>query len=199
MKKIVLASSNSGKIKEFSEFFLGLEVDVIGQSELGIESPIETGATFIENAIIKARHASIEAGLPSIADDSGLIVPALNGEPGIFSARYAGIGATDDQNNNKLLQKMKDFSEHYRECYFVCILIFLRSPSDPAPLVAEGRWEGIVGDRPVGHNGFGYDPIFLEQKSGKTAAQLSPRTKMNHGHRGQALRNLYKSLVLEPQ
>ena len=197
MKKIVVASSNLGKINEFSEFFLGLEFDVIGQSELGIESPIETGATFIENAIIKARHASKTAGLPSMADDSGLIVPALNGEPGIFSARYAGIGATDGQNNSKLIQKMRNFSAQHRKCYFVCILIFLRFSSDPDPLVAEGRWEGIIGDKPAGHNGFGYDSIFVEPKSGKTAAQLSPRTKISYSHRGKALRNLYKSLALE--
>ncbi len=197
MNKIVLASSNLGKIKEFSEFFLGLEFDLIGQSELGIESPIETGATFIENAIIKARHASLEAGLPSIADDSGLIVPALDGEPGVFSSRYAGIDATDAQNNRKLLQNMKNVSLQHRKCYFVCILIFLRFSSDPAPSVAEGRWEGMIGDEPLGHNGFGYDPIFIEPKSGKTAAQLSPQTKMSYSHRGKAFRNLSRILTLE--
>lgn len=197
MKKIVLGSSNHGKIKEFSEFFLSLEFDVIGQAELGVESPSETGSTFIENAIIKARHASIEAGLPSMADDSGLIVPALNGEPGVFSARYAGISASDEQNNSKLIQKMRGFPLEDRKCYFVCVLVFMRFSSDPAPLIAEGCWEGLIGNKPAGHNGFGYDPIFIEPQSGKTAAQLSSQTKMNYSHRGKALRNLYKSLVLE--
>ena len=197
LKKIVLASSNLGKIKEFSEFFHKLKFDVISQSELGIKSPTETGASFIENAIIKARHASKKTGLPSMADDSGLIVPALNGEPGVFSARYAGIGATDEQNNSRLIQKMRNFSAKDRKCYFVCILVFLRFSSDPAPLVAEGRWEGSIGDKPVGNDGFGYDPIFIDPKSGTTAAQLSTRTKMSHSHRGEALRNLYKSLALD--
>lgn len=196
MKKIVLASSNPGKINEFSEFFLDLEFDVIGQAELGVESPIETGATFIENAIIKARHASLEADLPSIADDSGLIVPALNGEPGVLSARYAGLGATDEQNNSKLIRKMQGFPAEDRKCYFVCVLVFMRFSFDPNPLIAEGCWEGWIGNKSVGHNGFGYDPIFIEPQSGKTAAQLSPQTKMSHSHRGKALRNLYKSLAL---
>ncbi len=199
MKKIVLASLNSGKIKEFSEFFQGLEFDVIGQAELGVESPAETGTTFIENAIIKARHASKEADLPSMADDSGLIVPALNGEPGVFSARYAGIKATDEQNNSKLIKKMRDIPVEDRKCYFICVLVFMRFSSDPAPLIAKGCWEGLIGNNPVGQNGFGFDPIFIEPQSGKTAAQLSPQTKMSNSHRGKALRNLYKSLALEYQ
>lgn len=197
MKKIVLASSNPGKIKEFSKFFLDLEFDIIGQAELGIESPIETGATFIENAIIKARHASLEADLPSFADDSGLIVPALNGEPGVLSARYAGLGATDEQNNSKLIRKMQGFPAEDRKCYFVCVLVFMRFSFDPNPLIAEGCWKGWIGNKSAGHNGFGYDPIFIEPQSGKTAAQLSPQTKMSHSHRGKALRNLYKSLALK--
>lgn len=197
MKKIILASSNPGKIKEFSEFFLDLEFDVIGQAELGVESPTETGTTFIENAIIKARHASLEANLPSIADDSGLIVPALNGEPGVFSARYAGIGATDEQNSSKLIRKMQDFPAEDRKCYFVCVLVFMRFSSDPDPLIAKGCWEGLIGNKSAGQNGFGYDPIFIEPQSGKTAAQLSPQTKMSYSHRGKALRNLYKSLALK--
>lgn len=197
MKKIILASSNPGKVKEFSTYFSGLKIELISQSALGIKTPRETGMTFIENAIIKARHASSSSGLSAIADDSGLVVPALGGAPGIFSARYAGDGATDAQNNLKLLENMSNLSHESRKCFFVCVIVYMRYATDYYPIVSSGSWKGIVGNSPNGGNGFGYDPVFIDPNSGKTAAQLDSETKFAHSHRGEALRNLTNQLINE--
>ena len=190
MKRIILASSNLGKLKEFSNYFSSFKIDLVAQSTMGIISPPESGKTFVENAIIKARFASLQSGLPALSDDSGLIVPALNGAPGIFSARYAGHDATDLQNNNKLLKEISGYSEELRRCFFICVLVYMRDSNDSYPIISEGIWEGKIGHSPKGENGFGYDPIFIDLNSEKTAAQLDSNSKLICSHRGQALRRL---------
>ena len=160
MQKIVLASNNKGKVREFGQMLSTLNMEVVPQATFNIDDADETGLTFVENAIIKARHASAIAGLPAIADDSGLEVDALNGAPGIYSARYSGEGATDEKNLLKLLDALKDVPDEKRTARFQCLLVYMRHAEDPTPLICQGTWNGRIISEPQGENGFGYDPIF---------------------------------------
>lgn len=185
-KRIVVATANAGKVRELAHALASLGCTLVTQR--GIASVAETGATFVENALIKARHAASESGLPAIADDSGLVVPALGGAPGIRSARFAGEDATDAENNAKLLAALGGIRD--RQAHFYCALVHLTTPGDPAPSIATARWEGVIAEEPRGDNGFGYDPHFLIPALGKTAAELAVDDKNALSHRGQACRRL---------
>ncbi len=191
MTNIVLASANSGKIKEFQSIVTHLPLTLVPQLVLGIEDAEETGTTFVENAIIKARHAASLSGLPAIADDSGLMVEALGGDPGVFSARYA----PDTQARiTKLLKAMEGVADGKRAASFYCLTVFMRDALDPAPMIFEGRWQGSLLREPVGQQGFGYDPIFYVPEHSCSAAQLDPSIKNRISHRGQVLQQLSVSL-----
>jgi len=187
MKKIVLASNNKGKVREFNDLLANLGWEVTPQAELGVEEVEETGLSFVENAILKARNAAAHTGLPAIADDSGIEVDALNGAPGIYSARFAGLDASDEDNLQKLLADMKDVPDANRTARFQCLLVFMRHDLDPTPLIAQGTWEGSILTSPQGKNGFGYDPIFYVAEENCSSAELDPATKNKLSHRGQAL------------
>lgn len=191
MKRLVLASNNPGKLREIAAL---LSMEVVPQAQLGIAEADEPHATFLENALAKARHASRAARLPALADDSGLCVEALGGEPGVHSAYYAGREgdrqARDARNNEKLLSVLSQ----NRSAYYCCVVVLLRHPDDPRPLVAEGLWHGEIARAPRGENGFGYDPLFLIPQLGKTAAELDPAEKNRISHRGQALAKLIACL-----
>jgi len=191
-QKIVLASGNQGKIKEIQAILKGHPV--VPQSQYNVEEAEETGTTFIENAIIKARNAASHCNLPSIADDSGLVVDALNGAPGVISARYAGVGATDQENLLKLLKDMEHMPTEQRTARFVCVIVFMRHANDPLPIIAQGTWEGRILTESVGDNGFGYDPVFWVPTHQKASAELSPEIKNSLSHRGQALQQLTDSI-----
>ena len=184
---LVVASGNQGKLKEFSKLFDDFAVELVSQAELGIESPEETGLSFIENALLKARHASATTQLPSLADDSGLVIPALDGAPGLYSARYAGVNASDQDNVSLLLERMKNLSGDNRQGCYICALALIRHASDPDPLVVVGRWQGKIVDTPRGDKGFGYDPVFLPENLDQTAAEIDPQIKNQLSHRGQAV------------
>jgi XTP/dITP diphosphohydrolase len=188
--RLVLASSNPGKLREIGAVLAPLAIEVIPQEKLSIEEAQEPHATFLENALAKARHASRAAGLPALADDSGLCVDALGGEPGVHSAYYAGTDGSreerDARNNQKILSSLSD----NRKAYYACIMVFLRHPEDPRPLVAEGIWRGEIARAPRGHNGFGYDPLFFIPSLQRTAAELAPEHKNRISHRGIALKKL---------
>lgn len=192
--KIVLASNNAGKVKEFNALFASRNVEVIPQTALQVDEVEETGLTFVENAILKARHAAKVTGLPSLADDSGLVVPALNGAPGIYSARYAGKSATSKDNIQKLLQAMTSMSEVERVAHFHCTLVFMMHAEDPSPLICEGDWFGHILHQPQGADGFGYDPVFFDPTENQSAAELPLALKNKISHRGQALERLLKRL-----
>lgn len=192
--KVVLASSNLGKIKEFKELLANFHIDLIPQTELGVGDIEETGLSFIENALIKARHAARVTGLPAIADDSGLAVTALNGAPGIYSARYAGEYANAKNNIDKLLKEMQDVPDVKRQANFHCILVFMSHEKDPTPLVCDGKWSGNILRAPQGVNGFGYDPVFYVPSEKMTAAELPADIKNKISHRGIALQSLLKLL-----
>ena len=194
MQKIVLASNNKGKVREFGEMLSTLNMEVVPQATFNIDDADETGLTFVENAIIKARHASAIAGLPAIADDSGLEVDFLNGAPGIYSARYSGEGATDEKNLLKLLDVLKDVPEEKRTARFQCVLVYMRHAEDPTPIICQGSWEGIITTEPHGKNGFGYDPIFYVPEYKCTSALLNAEQKNKLSHRGIALAALLKKL-----
>ncbi|MQL50142.1 XTP/dITP diphosphatase [Photorhabdus khanii] len=194
MQKVVLATGNPGKVRELAQLLADFGLDIVAQTELGVDSAEETGLTFIENAILKARHAAQITGLPAIADDSGLSVDILGGAPGIYSARYAGESATDQQNLAKLLDTMKDIPDDQRQAQFNCILVYIRHAEDPTPLVFHGRWPGIIAHEPAGNGGFGYDPIFYVPELGCTAAELSGEQKNAVSHRGQALKMMLDTL-----
>jgi XTP/dITP diphosphohydrolase len=188
VKRIVLASSNDGKIREFRQLFAPLDFEVVPQSELGVSDADEPHATFVENALAKARHAARHARLPALADDSGICVAALDGEPGVHSARFAGEPRSDRRNNAKLVEILRD--ERDRRAHYYCVVVLVRHADDPEPLIAEGRWHGEVIDAPRGAGGFGYDPHFLLPDLGRSAAELSPEEKHAVSHRGKALRRL---------
>lgn len=192
--EVVLASGNAGKVGEL-QALLGNSWRVHPQSRFGIAPVEETGHTFFENALLKARHAAALTGLPALADDSGLEVDALGGAPGVWSARYAGPAADDAANNAKLLAVLEGIPEARRTARYRCVLVWLCSADDPAPLVAEGTWEGRILDRPRGTGGFGYDPLFLDPVTGLTAAEMDPGAKNARSHRGQALGRLKTLLV----
>ena len=191
-QKIVLASGNQGKVREFTSLFADYGVDVIAQKELGVEDVPETGTTFVENAIIKARHAAKVTGLPAIADDSGLVVDALGGAPGIYSARFAGDNATDSDNIDKLLSELSGSDN--RKAHFFCTLVFMRHAGDPVPLVSQGKWEGEILKSREGDGGFGYDPVFNVPSHNCTAAQLDKTEKNRISHRGNALAILLETM-----
>ena len=190
--EIVLASGNSGKLLELGALLAPVGIQLTSQSLLGITSVPETGKTFIENAIIKARHAATNSGLPAIADDSVLCVNALSGAPGIHSARYAGDSASDEDNNRKLIMQLHNSED--RAARFVCVLVFLKSALDPFPIIATGQWQGRIVDQGQGQNGFGYDPHFYLDELNCTSAQLSPPHKNTISHRGQASDELLRHL-----
>lgn len=193
-QKIVLASNNSGKAKEINALLEDTCFSVIAQSKLNVKEAEETGLTFIENALIKARNAAHHTKLPAIADDSGLEVPALYGAPGIYSARYAGVGASDEDNLKKLIEDIKPLSEEKRQARFVCVMVYLKHAEDPTPIIAQGFWNGVVIIKPRGENGFGYDPMFYVPTHDCVSAELSPEIKNKLSHRGQALKQLLKQL-----
>ena len=195
-RTLVAATGNPGKLAELERLLDGLGWEVVPQSAYGVEPPPEDGLTFVENAIIKARHAATRTGRSALADDSGLVVDALGGAPGVRSARYAGPGADDAANNEKLLRALAGVPEAERTARFECVVVWLRDPRDPVPLIAPGTWTGRVLDAPRGTNGFGYDPLFLDPESGRTAAELSPARKDALSHRGQALRSLRELLAV---
>jgi XTP/dITP diphosphohydrolase len=189
-KRIVLASNNAAKLEELRAILGKLSFEIIDQSECRTPNADETGWTFIENAILKARNAALYCGLPAIADDSGLEVDALDGAPGIFSARYAGAGATDADNNAKLLAALHGVPEHKRGAQFQCVVVYLRHARDPGPLICSGIWRGSILREARGDSGFGYDPIFYVSSHGCAAAELPPSVKNKISHRGRALRRL---------
>jgi len=194
INKIVLASGNRGKLKEFNEIFAPLQIDVMPQSDFAVQDADETGLSFVENAIIKARHAARVTGLPALSDDSGLEVDALNGAPGIYSARYAGAGCGDDENNRKLLQALEQVPAEQRSARFQCVLVFMRHAEDPTPLICQGSWEGVILDTPCGHNGFGYDPLFFVPELNCASAELSSEQKQKYSHRGKAVRQFIEQI-----
>ena len=192
-QRIVFASGNAGKAREIGAMFADLfgdRVELVLQAELGIESIEETGQTFTENALLKARHAAAESGLAALADDSGIEVDALGGKPGVYSARFAGADASDADNVSKLLRDLADTPAAQRGARFRCVLAFVRAPDDPAPLLADAAWEGRIALAPSGQDGFGYDPVFLDGDSERTAAELAPAEKNARSHRGKALQKL---------
>jgi XTP/dITP diphosphohydrolase len=194
VSRVVLASGNRGKLRELGELLGGLPMQILSQSALGVQEAEETAPTFVENAIIKARNASLHAGLPAIADDSGIEVDALGGAPGCRSARYAGPNASDRENLEKLLGALAGVPEDLRTARFQCVLVYLRHPEDPTPVVCSGTWEGRIALAPRGDNGFGYDPVFYVPEHGCTAAELPAEVKNALSHRGQALRRLVEAL-----
>lgn len=193
-QKIVLASGNAGKLGEFQQLLAGCGFDVVPQSAYQVDNADETGLTFVENAIIKARHACHHTGLPAIADDSGLEVDALNGRPGIYSARYAGNGASDGDNNAKLLQELHAVPEAQRTARYHCVLAFMRHAEDPTPLLCHGSWEGRILTAARGQGGFGYDPLFFVPTHGCAAAELDKDEKNRISHRGMAMADLLATL-----
>jgi XTP/dITP diphosphohydrolase len=188
VKRLILASSNPGKIREFRELLAPLELEVVPQGELGVTEAEEPHATFVENALAKARHASRQGRLPALADDSGICVAALDGEPGVHSARFAGEPRSDARNNDKLVRLLAGLSD--RRAHYYCVIVLVRHAEDPEPLIAEGRWHGEVVATPRGAGGFGYDAHFLLPDLGRTAAELSAEEKHAISHRGKALRRL---------
>ncbi len=193
-ESIVLASNNAGKVREINQLLEGAHIKAVPQNDFGVADAEETGLTFVENAILKARHAARLSALPAIADDSGLEVDALAGAPGIYSARYAGPGASDHDNLVKLLADLDGLPEAERSARFQCVLVYLRHPEDPTPLICQGTWEGSILATPRGEHGFGYDPVFWVPTHGCSSAELDPQTKNSLSHRGQALRQLRAQL-----
>ena len=193
-KRIVLATGNPGKVREINQLLENSGFEILPQSDFGTPEAEETGLTFVENAILKARNAARHSTLPAIADDSGIEVDALNGAPGIYSARFAGTGSSDEENVNKLLEILKEVPETQRTARFQCVMVYMRHAEDPTPLIFQGTWEGHILTEPKGENGFGYDPVFHVPQHECSAAELDPDTKNAMSHRGQALRQLVAAL-----
>jgi XTP/dITP diphosphohydrolase len=185
--RLVLASGNAGKVVELEQLLAGSGVQLVAQTQLGVSDADETGLTFVENALIKARHAARATGMPALADDSGICVNALDGAPGLYAARYAGTHGDSAANNAKLLRELDGVPAEQRQAYFIAVLVVLRHADDPAPLIAEGRWHGRILEAPRGTGGFGYDPLFLPDGYDVSAAELDPALKNRLSHRGQAL------------
>ncbi len=193
-QRIVLASNNQGKVREIGQLLADRNMEVLPQSAFDIPEIEETGLSFVENAILKARNAAAHSGLPAIADDSGLEVDALNGAPGIYSARYAGPGATDADNNAKMLEALADVPDEARTARFQCLMVYMRHAEDPVPIICQGSWEGRILRTPQGENGFGYDPLFFVPEKNRSAAELPPEVKNAMSHRGKALQCLLRAL-----
>lgn len=196
MEKIVLASGNKKKLAELQHLLAPLNIEVVAQSEFEVPEADETGTTFVENAIIKARNACKYTGLPAIADDSGIQVAALRGAPGVFSARFAGVGASDDKNNKLLVELLSDMPDVNRDARYVAVLVLMEHEDDATPLICQGTWEGEIVLEPQGEQGFGYDPHFFVPEKGCTAAQLPPAEKNAISHRGKAMEKLIAQLQL---
>jgi XTP/dITP diphosphohydrolase len=192
VKKIVLASGNPGKLREFAEMLASVDFEVVPQSQFNVPEADEPHFTFVENALAKARHAARLTGLPALADDSGICVEALGGEPGVHSARYAGEPKSDERNNQKVIADLQGKAD--RRAHYVAVLVFVRHADDPQPLIVEGEWHGEIVDTPRGANGFGYDPYFLVPDLGRTAAEITSEEKHERSHRGKALRELVTKL-----
>jgi XTP/dITP diphosphohydrolase len=195
MQRIVLASSNRGKLAEFNSLLADSRFEVVPQAQLGVEDAEETGLSFVENALLKARHASSATGLPALADDSGLCVPHLRGAPGLYSARYSGTHGDNAANNARLLRELDGVSPEQRGAFFICVLALVWHADDPAPLIAEGRWRGRVLEAPRGTHGFGYDPLFLPHEQLLSAAELEPAVKNRLSHRAQAMAQLHARIT----
>jgi len=195
MQRMVLASGNTGKLRELRQLLADLDIDLVAQGELGVPDVEETATTFVENALLKARHAARVTGLPALADDSGLCVDALRGAPGLYSARYAGIHGDHAANNARLLRELDGQPAPGRGAFFICVLALLRHAGDPAPLIAEGRWHGRILEAARGEHGFGYDPLFLPEGQSLSAAELDAALKNRLSHRGQALARLREQLA----
>jgi XTP/dITP diphosphohydrolase len=193
-EKIVLASNNIGKVREINQLLAREQITVVPQKDFNIPDAVEDGLSFIENAIKKARHAASLSGLPAIADDSGIEVDALNGAPGIYSARFAGSNASDKENLHKLLESLSGTLKEQRTARFQCLMVYMRHSEDPTPIICQGTWEGQILFEPVGENGFGYDPIFYVPTHDCSSAQLESEIKNSLSHRGQALRKLLSAL-----
>lgn len=193
-EQIVLASNNAGKVREINQLLASQQIKVVAQKEFAIPDAIEDGLSFVENAIKKARHAARLSGLAAIADDSGIEVDALNGAPGIYSARFAGEGASDQANLEKLLLALKDVPDEQRTARFQCLLVYMRHAEDPTPIICQGTWEGVILRQPAGDNGFGYDPVFHVPTHACSSAELPPEVKNSLSHRGQALQKLLAEL-----
>jgi XTP/dITP diphosphohydrolase len=193
-EKVVLATGNKGKVKELAGLLSCLDFEVLPQSEFDVTEVAETGTTFVENAIIKARHAAKQTGLPAIADDSGLAVHTLGGEPGVYSARYSGDQATDQSNITKLLDAMAGIPKEKRQAKFLCVLVFMRHADDPTPIICQGEWVGEITTQQHGENGFGYDPVFWVAEQNCSSAQLTAEQKNALSHRGKALKLLFAQL-----
>jgi len=193
--RLVLASGNAGKLAELRALLADDGIELVAQSELGVDDIDETGLTFVENALLKARHAARITGLPALADDSGLCVDALGGAPGLYSARYAGAQGDAQANIAKLLQALADVPNERRDAHFHAVVVLLRHPEDPQPIIAEGRWPGRILHAPRGARGFGYDPVFLDPQHGASAAELDPALKNRISHRGRALAALRRRLA----
>lgn len=194
MQRIVLASNNAGKVREINQILTNLDIEIVPQAEFNIPDADETGLTFVENAIIKARQAAQLSGLPAIGDDSGIEVDALHGAPGIYSARFAGNDASDTENLNKLLEELHDVPEQQRTARFQCLMVYMRHAEDPTPIICQGTWQGLILTAPQGANGFGYDPVFYVPEYNCSSAELEPEVKNRLSHRGQALRELLNAL-----
>ena len=194
MQTLVLASGNAGKLREFNDLLGTLGFDVKAQSAYNVPEAIEDGLSFVENAIIKARNACEVSGLPALADDSGIEVDALNGAPGIYSARYAGPDANDNNNNAALLKALENTPKGKRSARYQCVLVFMRHAQDPTPLICQGSWEGEILTKPIGNGGFGYDPIFWVPSHNMAAAELDKNEKNKISHRGKALKLLIEAL-----
>ncbi len=195
-QEIVLASNNPGKVKEVNELLADTVFHILPQSKFDVVEAEETGLTFVENAILKARNAARYTDHPVIADDSGIEVLALKGRPGIYSARYAGLGASDEDNVNKLIEDITPLSEADKKARFVCVMVYLKHAEDPTPIISQGIWDGVVITEPRGANGFGYDPMFYVPTHDCVSAELSPEIKNQISHRGQALNSLIKQISL---
>ncbi|MDM8561421.1 RdgB/HAM1 family non-canonical purine NTP pyrophosphatase [Candidatus Parabeggiatoa sp. HSG14] len=194
MKSIVLASSNQGKLREFAQILAAFDFEVIPQSQLNVPDVPETGLSFVENALIKARNAAQHTSLPAMSDDSGIEVDALQGAPGIYSARFAGEKASDADNNKLLLEKLKDIPDEQRTARYHCVIVYMHHANDPMPLICQGTWEGRILHEPRGEHGFGYDPFFYVPTHQCASAELPPEVKNQLSHRGQALRILQTTL-----
>ena len=193
-ERIVLASNNAGKVREINQLLAERQIEILPQSRFAVPEIEETGLSFVENAILKARNAAAHSGLPAIADDSGIEVDALLGAPGIYSARFAGVGASDQENLDKLLQEIAQVADADRGARFQCLMVYMRHARDPTPLICQGTWEGRILHTPRGDNGFGYDPIFFVPGEDRSAAELPPEIKNRLSHRGQALQKLLAEL-----
>jgi XTP/dITP diphosphohydrolase len=196
--KLVLASGNAGKLRELAALLEPIGYELVAQATLGIESPPETGTTFAENALLKARYAALHARMPALADDSGIEVDALDGRPGVYSARYAGKAATDRQNLEKMLSELQGVPLERRTARYQCVIVLIRDAKDTQPLIATGPWEGRILEAPRGHGGFGYDPIFLPAAGERSAAELDAQEKNKISHRARALHALVSQLKCQP-